>query len=228
LSAFFTWALKEGIATGESNPVAFTNDPAGNEKPRERVLKHEEIRAIWRALPENRYGNVVRLLFYTACRRQEIGSLEWSEIDFDRALLVIPGAKMKGAREHRLPLIPEAVETLRLAPRTESPFVFGGVRGLTGFSYYTTELRKYLAGVGDITEPWTLHDIRRTVRSELGELGVEPWIAETILAHKRAGIEGTYNWAKLEKQMRHALSLWADRFREIIEGAESNVVVLRR
>jgi integrase len=77
LSAFYTWALKEGIATGDSNPVTYTNDPA-DEKPRERVLKPAEVRAIWRALPEGTYGDVIRLIFYTATRRQEIGSLEWS------------------------------------------------------------------------------------------------------------------------------------------------------
>ena len=226
LSAFYTWALKEGIA-GESNPVAFTNDPAPNEKPRERVLSPAELRAIWRSLPDNRYGAVLRLLFYTACRRQEIGSLEWSEIDFDRAMLVIPGNKTKNHRTHRLPLVPEAIEILRATPRTDSPFVFGGRRGLTSFSYSNRELRTCLAASGDVTEDWRLHDIRRTVRSELGDLGVEPWVAETILAHKRAGIEGTYNWAKLEKQMRTALTLWADRLRAIVEGGETNVVSLR-
>jgi integrase len=140
LSAFYAWALREGRA-GESNPVAFTNDPAKDEKPRERVLAPAEIRAIWRSLPDNRYGSAVRLLFYTACRRQEIGSLEWSEIDFDKAMLVIPGDKMKNHRVHRLPLVPEAIEILRDTPRTDSPFVFGGARGLTGFSYYNREAR---------------------------------------------------------------------------------------
>jgi integrase len=83
LSAFYTWALKEGVATGESNPVTFTNDPA-DEKPRKRVLAPSEIRAIWRTLPEGTYSDVVRLLFYTGCRRQEIGSLEWREINFEK------------------------------------------------------------------------------------------------------------------------------------------------
>jgi hypothetical protein len=114
------------------------------------------------------------------------------------------------------------------APReADSAFVFGGRRGLAGFSYYNKELGTCLAASGDVTEDWTLHDIRRTVRSELGELGVEPWIAETILAHKRAGIEATYNQAKLERQMRAALTLWAERLRAIVEDTESNVVTLR-
>jgi integrase len=226
LSAFYTWALKEGLA-GEVNPVAFTNNPAPNEKPRERVLAPAEVRAIWHSLPDTRYGTVARLLFYTACRRQEIGSLEWSEVDFEKAMLTIPGEKMKNHRTHRLPLVPEAIEILRNVPRVEGPFVFGGPNGFTSFSHTQGELARALAATGDVVEQWGLHDVRRTVRSELGELGVEPWIAETILAHKRSGIEATYNWAKLERQMRHALALWADRFRTIVEDVESNVVSLR-
>jgi integrase len=224
LSAFYSWALKEGIA-GETNPVTFTNDPAPDERPRERTLSPAEIRAIWHTLPDSDFGKIVRLLFYTACRRSEIGNLEWSEVDFDKALLTIPGDKTKNRKTLRLPLVEEAVAILRSIPRREgSPFVFG--RGFTQFTYYHRHLCLCLRASGHATD-WRLHDIRRTVRSEMGDLGVDPWVGEQILNHARAGIEGTYNWAKLEKQMRAALQLWADRLREIVEGAEPTVVPMR-
>jgi integrase len=227
LSAFFAWALKQGIA-GETNPCTHTNDPNPGAKPRERVLKPEEIRAIWQALPDNAYGQVVRLLFYTACRRVEIAALEWTEVDFDKALLVIPGYKMKGGYEHKLPLVPEAIEILRSIPRqADNPFVFGGRKGFNSFSHFNDELRKALHALGYVTEQWGLHDVRRTIRSEMGDLGVEPWIGEQVLAHRRGGIEAIYNLAKLEKQMRQALQLWADRLRAIVEGTESTVVPMR-
>jgi integrase len=216
LSSFFTWALKEGIA-GESNPVEHTNDPSPGENPRDRVLKPEEIRAIWQTLPDTDYGKIIRLMFYTACRRQEIGSLEWSEANFERAMLIIPGNKTKNHRAHRLPLVPEAINILQSIPRRGGdPYVFRGRRGFTSFSYYQGELRACLAATGDVTEDWRPHDIRRTVRSEMGELGVEPWIGEQILNHARAGIEGVYNWSKLERQMRQALQMWADRLCTIV------------
>jgi integrase len=206
LSAFYGWALKEGIATSESNPVALTNDPAPSEKPRERVLSPSEIRAIWRSCPDTDFGRIVKLLFLTACRRQEIGSLEWSEISFDKALLTIPGHKTKNHRTHKLPLVPQAIELLQSIPRRDgNPHVFGGGRiGFTSFSAPVKELQRCLAATGDATEQWSLHDIRRSVRSEMGELDVEPWVGEQILNHVRSGIEGVYNWAKLEKQMRTA------------------------
>jgi integrase len=143
-------------------------------------------------------------------------------------LLTIPGNKTKNHRTHKLPLVPEAVEILQSIPRQPgNPFVFGGRRGFTTFSYCTGELQKCLAATEGVVDHWQIHDIRRTVRSEMGELGVEPWIGEQVLNHARAGIEGTYNWAKLERQMRTALSLWADRLRCIVEETESTVVALR-
>jgi hypothetical protein len=125
-------------------------------------------------------------------------------------------------------LLPEALAILRAIPRhPDSPYVFGGRKGFTSFSYCHGEMRRGLAATVDVAEHWGLHDIRRTIRSEMGDLGVEPWIGEKILAHTRSGIEATYNWAKLEKQMRQALQLWADRLRCIVDGTESTVVALR-
>jgi integrase len=228
LSSFFTWCLREGIG-GEANPVANTNDPAPDEEPRDRALTPEEIKPLWHMLPDNDFGKVTKLLFLTGCRRAEIGSLLWSEVNLDKALLTIPAKRMKSGKEHRLPLVPAAVEILRsVPPRSGNPHVFGSARsGLTGFSKPVKELRDALAAMGYVTTPWRMHDIRRSVKSEMSELGVDPWISERILAHVRSGIEATYDWSKLERPMRTALQLWANCLHEIVEGTEPTVVALR-
>jgi hypothetical protein len=40
-----------------------------------------------------------------------------------------------------------------------------------------------LDAAAKLKEEWTLHDIRRTVRTGLGKLGVAPHIAEAVLNH---------------------------------------------
>jgi integrase len=87
MSAMFTWGMKEGLVL--ANPVANTNKR--EERPRDRVLVDAELRAIWRALDDNEYGAIVRLLILTGQRRDEIAALRWSEIDFDRGVLSFPG-----------------------------------------------------------------------------------------------------------------------------------------
>jgi len=66
LSAFFTWAMKQGYV--DSNPVIATEDP-GPAQERERVLSDSELVAVWKACPDNDFGKIVRLLILTGWRR---------------------------------------------------------------------------------------------------------------------------------------------------------------
>ena len=83
LSALWTWGLRTGLIEAESNPVSFTvRNP---EKPRERVLNDDELKAIWNATNEDAdYARIVRLCLLTGCRREEIGGLRWDEVHADR------------------------------------------------------------------------------------------------------------------------------------------------
>jgi hypothetical protein len=62
LSAFYAWMMREGIV--DANPVVGTNRQT-DEKSRDRVLSDAELAAIWNALPEGDYGDIVRLLILT-------------------------------------------------------------------------------------------------------------------------------------------------------------------
>jgi Arm DNA-binding domain len=87
LSAFLAWAVREGFI--DANPVAGTGkvEEGG---ARERVLTGSELREVWRALPQDQFGDIVRLLVLTGQRREEIGWLRWDEIDLDRRLIALP------------------------------------------------------------------------------------------------------------------------------------------
>jgi len=55
----------------------------------------------------------LRFMILTTCRPGEAAKAEWSEIDFDKSLRIIPATKMKSRREHIVPLSEHAVELLR-------------------------------------------------------------------------------------------------------------------
>src|SRR5262249_42131640 len=104
LSAFFSWSLKQGIAEQDVNPCVDTYEPKGN-APRERVLSADEIKLLWNACENaGEYGNVVRLLLLTGCRREEIGELRWSYFAPDMTSFTIP--KTKNGRAHTVPVTP--------------------------------------------------------------------------------------------------------------------------
>ncbi len=77
LSTLFGWVIGEGMR--DDNPVIGTNK-AAPASSRARVLTDAEVVAIWNAAPDNDYGKIIRLLFLTACRRDEIGGLRAAEI----------------------------------------------------------------------------------------------------------------------------------------------------
>ena len=72
--------------------------------------------------------------------------------------------------------------------------------------------------------PWVIHDLRRSVATHMGELGVMPHIIEAVLNHVsgfRRGVAGVYNRSKLEPQKRAALELWAEHLMAHVEGRET-------
>ncbi|KTG15989.1 MULTISPECIES: site-specific integrase [unclassified Guyparkeria] len=78
---------------------------------------------------EGTAAHALEFLILTASRSGEVRNAAWDEIDFDGRLWVIPGHKMKGGREHRVPLCPRALEVLRSVQGIDRDLVFPGSRG---------------------------------------------------------------------------------------------------
>jgi integrase len=205
LSAFFAWAIREGLA--ETNPVLGTAT-ADEGQGRDRALSEAELRAIWDALRQDHpFSDIIRLLILTAQRREEIGGLRWAEIDFDRGLIVLGPERTKNKRLHELPISTQVRAILERQPRN-GEFVWG--RRWTNWSAAKAQLD--LRTKGNIN-PWRLHDCRRTAATMMAELGTQPHHVETVLNHVsgfRAGVAGIYVRAKFEDQIRQALQQWAD------------------
>jgi integrase len=230
LSAFFAWAIREGIA--EANPVVGTNDPAVGIESRDRVLSPDEIRIIWNCCRDDDFGTIVKLLMLTGARRDEIGGLRWHEIDLDRGMLHIPGDRTKNRRPLVLTLAPLALSILKSVPRREGrEFVFGGRGGaFSAWSYSTLALLARISeGEGKALAPWRLHDIRRSVATQMADIGVQPHIVEAVINHvgHKAGVAGTYNRATYEREIKSALALWADHIRSVVECGERKVMPLQ-
>ena len=210
LSAFFTWAIHEGLT--ELNPVTATAQ-ANAGPSRDRVLTQGELTAILSALGQDRFSDIVRLLVLTGQRRMEIGGLRWSEIDLGRGLIVLGPDRTKNHRLHELPISTQVRAVLEGQPRN-GEWVFG--REWSGWSHGKAMLDQRLNGMAD----WRLHDLRRTAATMMADAGVLPHIVEAILNHvsgHRAGVAGIYNRARYEEEMRQALQRWADRIDALIQ-----------
>jgi len=210
LSALWTWGLRTGLIEADSNPVSFTLKQV--EKPRERTLTDEELKAIWKATDGGgEYDRIVRLCLLTGCRREEIGGLRWDEVHDDQ--LKIGTERMKGGVAHEVPLLPAIVETLPV--RREGVCIFGGCgAGFSGWSRAKTALDAKLAKA---LTPWTLHDLRRTFSTRLHDAGIEPLVVEALLAHKQQGVAAVYNRASFREAKRSALTRWHEILKQLTQ-----------
>jgi len=234
ISAFFTWAMGEGLA--ESNPVIGTN--RSEEKARLRVLDNAELRLVWNALGDNQFGDIMRLLMLTGQRANEIAALRWSEIEGDA--IKLPPERTKNGRAHVVPLSPAALAILTARPHGFEPdgsprdFIFGRVsrKEFSGWAKCKRQLDEAVSEtVGKPLPHWTVHDLRRSFTTHAAGIGIEPHILESILNHTsgfKGGIHGVYNKQQYEPQKRTALSIWADHLLGIVEGRDSNITPLKR
>jgi len=221
LSAMFTWAMGEGLA--EANPVIGTNAPKAA-PARDRVLSDDELAAIWNACGDDDFGRIVRLLILTGQRRAEVGGIRSSEIGSDGVWELSP-ERTKNGHGHALPLTPMAMQIIESVFQVDGRDNLFGARG----GRFTDWGRKadLDARLGDAVGEWRLHDLRRSVATGMGKLGVLPHVVECVLNHQsgfRSGVTGIYNRNPYEREVRAALALWADHVRSIAEGTAPKVV----
>jgi hypothetical protein len=180
------------IEPGERRYTVFHLPSVG---ARTRLLDDGELAAIWRAAGSGQFDSIVRLLMLTGARREEIGGLRWSEIDLDRAVIVLPGERTKNSREHVVALSTDAISILKAQPRrldrggAPRDLVFGhGMRGYSGWSKSRRELDARLEAAGTPVPDFVLHDFRRALSTWLHEAGFPPHVVERLLGHLQPGL----------------------------------------
>jgi integrase len=236
LAAVFTWAMRQGEL--EANPVTATNK-AGEETPRDRVLPDSELVEVWKACRDDDFGTIVRLLILTGQRREEVGGMADSEIATDKQLWSLPRDRTKNNLPHDVPLSGTAVALLAQHPRrskrdlifgdTESRPFSGWSRARRGLDVRISEARKE-AKIDAPLAAWTLHDLRRSVATRLGDLGIQPHVIEALLNHisgSKSGVAGIYNRATYTAEKRQAVDIWAAHLDALLAGKPLNVVQLR-
>jgi integrase len=224
LSRFFRWAIGEGLC--DQNPVVGTNRRDEND-PRERSLSDAEAASVWLSAPDSDYGRILKLILLTGCRRVEIGSLKWSEINTEAETITLPRERTKNHQEHVVPLSGAAMEIINSIPRREGYEHVFGQTPRAGFSNWSKR-KEALDKVVNFKEPWTVHDLRRTVRTGLGELGIQPHIAEAVLNHIPPKLIRTYDRNKYESEKRDALDKWAAHLKlAVAQATGANVTAIK-
>ena len=159
-----------------------------------RFLSREEVGQLHRALENHdrgrpsraRQADVIRLLLLTGCRKSEILTLRWQDVDGDTINLI--DAKT-GPRRVFLNAAARAV--LERQPRSESTYVFPApTNSKRPLSHHLPLWRSVRgeAGIGDVR----LHDLRHTFASHAVLEGVPLPVVSRLLGHKRPSMTLRY------------------------------------
>ncbi len=98
LSRMLTWLHREGLIDGTALAGIHPAEPG---RDRDRVLLDKELKALWTALDDSAFSNVIRVIILTGVRRGEAEAMRWDELSSD---WTIPAARHKSKRAHVIPL----------------------------------------------------------------------------------------------------------------------------
>jgi integrase len=210
---------------------------AVKEQARERVLTDAELTVLMRETTDRTpFSDII---MHTGMRRGEAANLQPRDLDFEAKTIRVRSEVAK-TRQSRLIPMDETIAPM-LREREErvrgEDYIFGDGsdyrRPFTGWGKRVAALVKVMPE----GEPWTLHDIRRTVATRLYEAGTDVLSVEDLLGHTtgvRSGVRGVYNRAETLERQRPALRAWAAKLSALEDAAKSmretgqNVVKLRK
>lgn len=212
------FAYGEALGMVDRNPAERIKleHAGGQEKSRTRALSTAEIAKLLKAMREagTQFGRdnelAVKLLLALACRKMELFAAKWEEFDLSNNLWRIPATRIKTRESRELALAPALIEWLQeLKIRAcGSDYVFPARRESKRkrFPHVSPDTTwRALHDLNHGLEAFTVHDLRRTSRSLMADIGVPFDVAEKILGHKLPGVAHVYDRGGSLEQQRTAL-----------------------
>jgi integrase len=194
IESVLDWATAHGMRSGE-NPARFRghlehllarSTPEQREEKHHLAMPHDKIPDFFVDLAKqdgmSRWA--LEFLILTACRTSEVLGAQWQEVSSDGTLWVISKDRMKAGKEHRVPLVPRALQILeQVKPYKKGAGVYIFPSGSKDKPLSNMALSMLLRRMG-ITKA-TVHGFRSTFRDWVGEKTTHDHrTAEAALAHK--------------------------------------------
>jgi integrase len=217
IEAVLDWATVRGYRKGE-NPARWRGHLDKLLPARSRVRKVEHHPALgydelsdFIAVLRDQEGIAARALEFlilTATRTGEVIGARWDEIDLEEKVWIVPAARMKAGREHRVPLSTPAMVILgEMQEICESDFVFPGGKKDKPLSNMAMLAVLKRMGRSDLTA----HGFRSSFRDWAAERTNFPYeVAEMALAHTVSDkVEAAYRRGDLFQKRRQIMEAWA-------------------
>ncbi|WP_018262447.1 tyrosine-type recombinase/integrase [Methylobacterium sp. WSM2598] len=217
IEAILDWARTRGYHTGE-NPARWRGHLENLLPARSKIRRVEHHAAlpftdIPQFLTTLRTGDSIaahalKYTILTAARTGEVLDARWGEIDLVGGVWTVPAQRMKGGREHRVPLSGPALAILMaMAELRTGDFVFPSVR--SGGPLGASALRRLLRTINYANV--TVHGFRSSFRDWAAEITDFPSeVVEAALAHTvESKVVRAYRRSDLFQKRRELMDAWA-------------------
>ena len=225
----FRHGMGRGIVETDPTLALSRKQAGGKETPVQRNLSLSEIEELHtrceKADLPDRIKAAIWLLLATGARVGELAHAKWEHVDEQEGVWTIPAENSKNGRPHLIHLSPFALKQIAVLKAIKSgDYLLAGRDHRMPISEKTISkairdrnrtvpLKKRTPKVGTLIlkgGEWTPHDLRRTMASRMGDLGVEPHVIERCLNHIQQGIVGVYQRQEYLAARKAALLEWGN------------------
>jgi integrase len=236
LKRMFNHAIKMHMVTHNPALAFDVADAGGQEHARKRNLSRDELAKLFSAMKAAKGFSVeneisIKLLLALAVRKGELIGAKWNEFNLDEGMWHLPEARTKTSAAITIPLSNQVVIRLKELKRLScgSDYVLPARKMQDRMIPHICEstLSVAMSKVKHGLEPFTIHDMRRTAKTLLGSLGVQPHISERCLNHKIKGVEGIYDGYDYFEERKAALKALSDLLEQIENGATEKVIPIK-
>ena len=176
------------------------------------------------------------LILATGARVGELLNAEWAHVNLETREWRIPASNAKNGRAHLIHLSDFAIQQLEvLQSYRDGAYLFAGRSNDQPMSdkalskavrdrirevplkKRTAKAQMLILSGGE----WSPHDLRRTMASRMGDLGVAPHVIERCLNHIQQGIVGVYQRQEYLLERKAAFQLWGTTLENILDPSRT-------
>ncbi|HEE0040048.1 TPA: site-specific integrase [Citrobacter freundii] len=213
------YALRRKRITSNSLMLLEINDVGSRPDDGERFLNDEEIGAFWNAIDKTKMSwqnkMLIRLVALTGCRGVELRLARKGDFDLKAREWVIPKENSKTRKRFVRGISHLAADYLQKVfdVYPDQSIVFPPAKLQVDRPMSASTLISIAGQVEEVMggEHWSLHDLRRTCKTKMAELGVAPHVSEKILGHKLTGMLAVYDQYDYIPEQQAAAELWAEK-----------------
>jgi integrase len=253
LRQMFRFALERDFVEVDPTITIRRATIGGKEVERDRTLTDDEIKLLAKKMPASGLLPTAKAAVWislsTGCRIGELLKARWSHVDLVKRTWLIPAENSKNTIPLEIYLSDFALAQFKtLEQHKHSDWLYPArwkdketgkprdthvsVKTITkqiGDRQRATAMKRKSKATGTLALPsggWTMHDLRRTASTIMGDLGIKPEVIDRCQNQKEPNrVRRTYQRYSYQPEMKEAWQLLGERLAALASGQEAAKVI---